>query len=252
MKITATSSHRSSRGFIKIKSGRCADAANGLQEIKFGSSGRSSEGLRMPRPGFRFPGWSRELVTAGALGGDEAGEEHRSPGTLPCTLPMSKGTSRTDARAGRQRCGDGCRTGAGLQEGRGQLCSTEASGVSKTFRCPAMLLDTPPPLHLPQALSSAPARGLFLQLGLAWGPGLGRLFPPGHCCKHQGPWHTCFHLGTSDPRMLFSRPLRARGSSTKSRCSYLLHTSLNKAHVSPAGASRCHPLHRADQGCPCP
>lgn len=73
----------------------------------------------MPRPGFRLPGRSRELVTAGALGGDEAGEEHRSPGTLPCTLPMSKGTSRTDARAGRQRCGDGCRTGAGLQEGRG-------------------------------------------------------------------------------------------------------------------------------------
>lgn len=106
----------------------------------------------------------------------------------------------------------------------------------RTFRCPAMLLDTPPLLHPPQAPSSAPARGLFLQLGPAWGPGLGRLFPPGHCCKHQGPWHTCFHLGTSNPRMLFSRPLRARGSSTKSRCSYLLHTSLNKAHVSPVGA----------------
>lgn len=150
----------------------------------------------MPRPGFRLPGRSRELVTAGALGGDEAGEEHRSPGTLPCTLPMSKGTSRTDARAGRQRCGDGCRTGAGLQEGRGQLRSMEASGVLKTFRCPAMLLDTPPLLHppaspvlstCPRALSPA-SSSLGARSGqtvptwaLLQAPGsLAHLLPPGH------------------------------------------------------------------------
>ena len=149
----------------------------------------------MPRPGFRFPGRSRELVTAGALGGEEAGEGHRSPGTLPCTLPMSKGTSRTDARAGRQRSGDGCRTGAGLQEGRGQLCSTEASGVLRTFPCPTMPLDTPPPSPPPSPVLSTCPRALspaWSDLGARSGqtvptrallqaPGsLAHLLPPGH------------------------------------------------------------------------
>lgn len=215
--------------------------------------------LSPSQPGFHFLGWSWERVRTcawapvRALGGEEARAGHRSSWNSAQQPPHVQ-------REGGICCHHGAEW-QGLLQNQGRTSGRKKPAVLQKLgrqggRGPsldrAMLLcPTQPPVL-------GTCCRLFLQLRATCGPHAGQTAHSWAQCKHQSPCIPCFpkhdggHLGTNNPSIPLSQPLRASWgmalSTVKQVLIYASHTAELGTIPAPSKHSQCHCPHSHPAG----